>query len=111
MTSLYLLKIVLTGIGAVTLTILLVYFITLILKNTIPRVFFRPAVRRFHIEQDKYWAHFNFVFSDACHKRSSYKFGFIKAIIDCLYSMELTQLYQMIFWIHYYLNGLKRGNA
>ena len=37
MTSLYLLQIVLTAIGAVTLTILLVYFITLILKNTMPK--------------------------------------------------------------------------
>ena len=45
---------------------------------------------RFHIELDKYWAHFNFVFSDACRKRSTYKFGLIKAIIDCLYSAELT---------------------
>ena len=45
---------------------------------------------RFHIELEKYWAHFNYVFSDACRKRSTYKFGLIKAIIDCLYSAELT---------------------
>ena len=37
MTSLYLLKIVLTSMGAVTLTILLVYGITIILKNTMPK--------------------------------------------------------------------------
>ena len=37
MTSLYLLQIVLTSMGAVTLTILLVYGITIILKNTMPK--------------------------------------------------------------------------
>ena len=56
----------------------------------------------FHIDLDHYWAHFNYVFSDACHKRTTYKFGFIKSLIDCLYSavssdrgMELT--YDMVF--------------
>ena len=44
----------------------------------------------FFIDLDQYWAHFNFVFSDACRKRSSYKFGLVKAIIDCLYSYEHT---------------------
>ncbi len=50
----------------------------------------RGDLSRFHIELEKYWAHFHYVFSDACPKRSSYKFGLIKAIIDCLYSAELT---------------------
>ena len=45
---------------------------------------------RFPIELDKYWAHFHYVFSDSCRKRSSYKFGLVKAIIDCLYSTEYT---------------------
>lgn len=44
----------------------------------------------FHIDLDRYWAHFNYVFSDDCRKRSTYKFGLIKAIIDCLYSAEYT---------------------
>lgn len=44
----------------------------------------------FQIDLDRYWAHFNFVFSDKCQKRSTYKFGLIKAIIDCLYSFEYT---------------------
>lgn len=46
---------------------------------------------RFHVDLDRYWAYFNFVFSDACSKRSTYKFGLIKAIVDCLYSTEYTQ--------------------
>ncbi len=57
---------------------------------------------RFFIDIEKYWAGFNYVFSDACHKRTTYKFGLIKAIIDCLYSTELTARgmelsYEMIF--------------
>lgn len=45
---------------------------------------------RYHVPLENYWAHFNFVFSDACSKRSTYKYGLIKSIIDCLYSAELT---------------------
>ena len=46
---------------------------------------------RFPIDMEKYWAHFNYVFSESSHKRSTYKFGLVKALIDCLYSMELTE--------------------
>ncbi len=57
---------------------------------------------RFHVDLDRYWAYFNYVFSDACTKVSTYKFGLIKAIIDCLYSAEYTTrgmelTYQKIF--------------
>lgn len=45
---------------------------------------------RLHVDLDRYWAHFNYVFSDSCRKRSTYKFGLIKAIIDCLYSTEFS---------------------
>ena len=39
---------------------------------------------------DEYWAHFNYVFSDSCRKLTTYKFGLIKAILDSLFSAELT---------------------
>ncbi len=42
------------------------------------------------INPDNYWAKFHYVFSDACHKRTSYKFALIKSIIDSLYSAEFT---------------------
>lgn len=42
------------------------------------------------ISNDEYWAHFNYVFSDMCKKTSSYKFGFIKSIINLLFSAIYT---------------------
>ena len=50
----------------------------------------RGVLSPFPIDLESYWAHFNYVFSDACRKRSTYKFGLIKAILDCLYSIEYT---------------------
>lgn len=44
----------------------------------------------YYIQLDNYWAHFNFVFSDSCVKRTTYKYGLIKALLDCLYSVEHT---------------------
>lgn len=50
-----------------------------------------------NIDFDTLWTRFNYVFSDSCPKTSTYKFGFIKAILDNLLSvipsdlgMELT---------------------
>lgn len=37
---------------------------------------------------DIYMELFNYLFSDECHKRTTYKFGLMKSIIDCLYSVE-----------------------
>ena len=38
------------------------------------------------ISDDKLWSLFNFVFSSACHKTNSYKFGLIKSILDNLFN-------------------------
>lgn len=43
-----------------------------------------------NVAVDSYWAYFNYVFSDACRKTTTYKFGLIKAILDNLFSAELT---------------------
>ena len=37
---------------------------------------------RYHVALDHYWAYFNYVFSDASSKRNTYKFGFIKSLLD-----------------------------
>lgn len=33
---------------------------------------------------DEYWSLFNFVFSESCHKTSTYKFALLKSILDNL---------------------------
>ena len=38
------------------------------------------------VSEDELWGLFNFVFSDGSRKRNTYKFGFIKAILDNLFS-------------------------
>ncbi len=38
------------------------------------------------MSEDEYWSLFNFVFSDACMKRNTYKFGLIKSIMDNLFN-------------------------
>ena len=42
------------------------------------------------ITEDEIWAAFNHFFSDSCRKTSTYKFGFLKAILDNLFSGEHT---------------------
>ena len=37
------------------------------------------------VSEDEYWSLFNFVFSDACRKTNTYKFGLIKSICDQVY--------------------------
>ena len=36
------------------------------------------------ISNDEYWSLFNFVFSESCHKTSTYKFALLKSILDNL---------------------------
>ena len=43
-------------------------------------------LQKSQISEDGYWALFNFVFSDACMKRNTYKFGLIKSIMDNLFN-------------------------
>lgn len=42
------------------------------------------------VSEDKIWSLFNYVFSNACSKRNTYKFGLIKAISDNLFNCEWT---------------------
>lgn len=44
-------------------------------------------IRKYYVDENELWAAFNFVFSDACAKRSTYKFGLIKSILDNLLSV------------------------
>jgi len=44
-------------------------------------------IRKYYVDENELWAAFNFVFSDACQKRSTYKFGLIKSILDNLLSV------------------------
>ena len=39
------------------------------------------------VSEDEYWSLFNFVFSDACRKTNTYKFGLIKSICDQVYDL------------------------
>lgn len=38
------------------------------------------------VSEDEYWFLFNFVFSDSCMKRNTYKYGLIKSIMDNLFN-------------------------
>lgn len=40
-----------------------------------------------NVSEDEYWSLFNFVFSDACRKTNTYKFGLIKSICDQVYDL------------------------
>ena len=48
-------------------------------------------IRKYYVSEDELWAAFNFVFSDACAKRSTYKFGLIKSILDNLLSVAPSE--------------------
>ena len=47
-------------------------------------------IKEYYVSEDELWAAFNYVFSDACSKRSTYKFGLIKAILDNLLSVTIS---------------------
>lgn len=47
----------------------------------------RGDIRKYYVEESELWGAFNFVFSDACAKRSTYKFGLIKSILDNILSV------------------------
>lgn len=52
------------------------------------------------VNEEEYWALFNFVFSDACLKRNTYKFGLIKSIIDNLFNctyFEQNNIYNLSY--------------
>ena len=39
------------------------------------------------VTEDELWSLFNYVFSDACKKTNTYKFGLIKSICDSVYEL------------------------
>lgn len=45
-------------------------------------------IKKYFANETELWAGFNYVFSDACAKRSTYKFGLVKAILDNLFSAQ-----------------------
>lgn len=46
-------------------------------------------IKKYFVSEDELWSLFNFFFSPACKKTSTYKFGFMKSILDSLFSGEL----------------------
>ena len=40
------------------------------------------SITDYNPDDDKLWSLFNYVFSDSCPKRNSYKFGLIKSLLD-----------------------------
>lgn len=50
------------------------------------------------ISDDEYWSLFNFVFSESCHKTSTYKFALIKSILDNLLNNTPGENGQVIFY-------------
>ncbi len=48
-------------------------------------------INRYFVSEDELWALFNYFFSPACKKTSTYKFGFMKSIFDTLFSGELNE--------------------
>lgn len=49
------------------------------------------AITEYVVSKDRIWSLFNFVFSDACKKRNTYKFGLIKSLLDSAFSGEMTE--------------------
>lgn len=52
------------------------------------------------VSEDEYWSLFNFVFSDSCMKRNTYKFGLIKSIMDNLFNSvydEVNEIYRLSY--------------
>lgn len=47
---------------------------------------------------DEYWSLFNFVFSESCHKTSTYKFALLKSILDNLLNNTPSENGQLIFY-------------
>ena len=47
-------------------------------------------IKKYYVSEDELWAAFNYVFSDSCAKRTTYKFGLIKSILDNLLSVVTT---------------------
>ncbi len=56
-------------------------------------------IKKYIASEDDLWALTNYFFSDSCKKTSTYKFGFLKSILDSLFSGELTNRgYELSFF-------------
>lgn len=44
------------------------------------------ALTEYVVSEDRIWSLFNYVFSDSCRKRNTYKFGLIKALLDSVFN-------------------------
>ncbi len=53
-------------------------------------------ILREKVSEDEYWELFNYVFSDACRKTNTYKFGLIKAILDNIFNAAYDGMYWSI---------------
>lgn len=49
------------------------------------------SLQSFRTSEDEYWAIFNHVFSESSKKRNTYKFGFLKAILDNLFNGDVEK--------------------
>ena len=44
------------------------------------------VITEYVVTEDRIWSLFNYVFSDSCRKRNTYKFGLIKALLDNVFN-------------------------
>lgn len=54
-------------------------------------------IQKMDVSDDEYWSMLNFVFSDACRKTNTYKFGLIKSICDQIYDLQLDAVSSCYF--------------
>lgn len=43
------------------------------------------SITEYNVNDERLWSLFNYVFSDSCKKRNTYKYGLIKALLDNIY--------------------------
>jgi len=48
------------------------------------------TIKEYAVNEDKIWSLFNYVFSDSCRKRNTYKFGLIKSLLDNAFNGRQT---------------------
>ena len=51
----------------------------------------KGIITEYYVDEERIWSLFNFVFSDSSRKRNSYKFGFIKSLLDNIFNGSITQ--------------------
>lgn len=61
-------------------------------------------ITKYDLDEEYIWSLFNYVFSDECRKRNTYKFGLIKAILDNVFSGKAKNKVSIIRMSSYLLN-------